>query len=92
MTQLAVGPEYGDGYQIAEVPEHLATSHATEDSGAFRPTALDLTAAREGLLNPDPAEPYGRTNPQAPGQLPTREVLMAPMPLSQLKRGPLVMK
>jgi hypothetical protein len=87
-TQLAVGPEYADGYQIAEVPQPLAVA----GSGAFRPTALDLTLAKEGLLNPDLSEPYGRTNPQADGQVPTREVLMAPLPISQLKRGPLVMQ
>lgn len=91
-TQLAVGPEYNDGYQIAEVPEQLAVSRATPEAGAFRPTALDLTSAVEGLLNPDHAEPHGRTNPQAAGQVPTREVVMAPLPLSELKREPLVMK
>jgi hypothetical protein len=92
MTQLATGPEYEAGFQIAEVPESLAVHHSHPDTGAYRPTALDLTLAQEGLLNPDHGEPHGRTNPQAPGQVSIREVVMPPMPLSALKREPLVTK
>jgi hypothetical protein len=93
--QLAVGPEYADGYQIAELPPEMAAPHDKGDDktgggGASRPTALDLCLAPEGKPNPDADEPVGKTDPQKPGQAAVREVVMPPIPLSATKRGPLV--
>lgn len=88
--QLAVGPEYADGYQIAELPPEMAMSDEKGQGGASRPTALDLTAAPEGKLNADMGEPVGRTDPQKPGQAEVREVVMPPISISATKRGPLV--
>ena len=48
--------------------------------GTSRPTALDLTVAPEGKLNENSHEPFGRTDPQAPGQRPVREVVLPPLP------------
>ncbi len=90
-SQLAVGPEYADGYQIAQIPEELVVSPG-HDEGAFRPTALDLTLAPEGVLNRDWNEPHGRTSPQVNGQVPIREIVMGPILLSELTRSPLVIK
>lgn len=88
--QLAVGPEYADGYQIAELPPEMAMPDDKGEGGASRPTALDLTAAPEGKLNADMGEPVGRTDPQRPGQAEVREVVMPPISISATKRGPLV--
>lgn len=91
-VRLAVGPEYADGYQIAEIPPELAIPNEKGEGGASRPTALDLCLAPEGKLNPNQDEPAGRTDPAAlqPGQADAREVVMPPIPLSATKRGPLV--
>lgn len=83
-TQLAVGPDYADGYVVVELPGHLVQPMADGHGGASRPTALDLTIAPEGKLNENPHEPFGRTDPQAPGQRPVREVVLPPLPLSSM--------
>src|SRR5262249_7887375 len=70
-TQLAVGEEYKEGYQIAELPHEMAAANAKGDGGAAKPTALDLCLAPEGKLNENTHEPFGRTDPTAPGQVPT---------------------
>jgi hypothetical protein len=83
-AQLAVGPEYTDGYIVVELPAYLAQPTPDGYGGASRPTALDLTIAPEGKLNENPHEPFGRTDPQAPGQRPIREVVLPPLPLSSM--------
>jgi hypothetical protein len=90
---LAVGPEYAQGYQIVELPPEMAAPNDKGEGGASRPTALDLCLAPEGKLNPDQAEPFGRTDPSSlkPGQADAREVVMPPVALSATKRGPLVL-
>lgn len=90
-TQLAVGDEYKEGYQIVELPHEMAAPNEQGEGGAAKPTALDLCLAPEGKLNENLDEPFGRTSPTAPGQVPVREVVLAPIPLSAVKRGPLVM-
>jgi hypothetical protein len=82
--QLAVGPEYADGYVILGLPHDLAAPLDRNAPGARRPTALDLTLAPEGKLNAVVSEPVGRTNPQKAGQVAVREVVMPPVPLSQI--------
>jgi hypothetical protein len=83
-TQLAASPEYANGYIVVELPPHLVRPAPDGQGGASRPTALDLTVAREGKLNENPHEPFGRTDPQAPGQRPVREVVLPPLPLKDL--------
>lgn len=92
-VQIAAGVEYGEGYQLAELPPEMAAPNDKGEGGASRPTALDLCLAPEGKLNPNQDEPAGRTDPAAlkPGQADAREVVMPPIPLSSTKRGPLVL-
>jgi hypothetical protein len=79
-TQLAVGPEYRQGYLIVDLPAATAI-----ERGAAKPTSLDLTNSIEGKLNRT-AEPFGRTKPTALGQIPTREVVVAPTPVSAMSK------
>ncbi|MEO8550852.1 MAG: hypothetical protein ABI678_12790, partial [Kofleriaceae bacterium] len=84
--QLAVGTEYGDGYVILELNHEVAAPSDRNAAGARRPTALDLTLAPEGKLNPNVDEPVGRTNPLRAGEKELREVVMPPIPLSQISK------
>jgi hypothetical protein len=103
-TQLAVDPSYAEGYLIVEVPPEVAAPGEQQaaggpdaaggkgqDTAARRPTALDLCLMPEGKLNENKEEPVGRTNPTKEGQKEVREVVLPPLPLSIMKRGPFVM-
>jgi hypothetical protein len=86
-SQLAIGGVYLDGYVVMDLPpERALPDPATGHPGAARPTALDLTLDPLGKLNPDKSEPAGRTNPQSPGQVAAREVVMPPMPISAMTK------
>ena len=61
-----------------EVESKIALQH-----GAARPTAIDLTVAPEGKLNPNLGERCGRTDPQSHGQVPVREVVLSPVPVAE---------
>jgi hypothetical protein len=102
-TQLAVSPEYAEGYVVLELPAEVAApaenagggagqaEGAGKDTAARRPTALDLCLMPEGKLNENKEEPVGRTNPTKEGQKEVREVVLPPLPLSMMKRERLVM-
>ena len=83
-TQLAVGPEYANGYVVVELQARLAQPAPDGQGGAARPTALDLTISPAGKLNENSYEPFGRTDPQAPGQQTVREVVLPPLPLKDM--------
>jgi hypothetical protein len=86
-SQLAINGPYLDGYVVMDLPAELALPDPkTGHPGASRPTALDLTSDPLGKLNPDKSEPVGRTNPQSPGLLPAREVVMPPMTISVMSK------
>lgn len=86
-SQLAIGGAYLDGYVVLDLPPEIALPDpARGRAGAARPTALDLTLDPLGKLNPDITEPVGKTNPQLPGQLPVREVVLSPVTLSTMSK------
>lgn len=82
-SQLAISGAYLDGYVVVDIPFEMALANEqTGHPGASRPTALDLTLDPLGKINPNASEPVGRTNPQSPGQVSAREVVLPPIPLS----------
>jgi hypothetical protein len=85
-SQLAVGPEYADGYVVLDLPSEVAAPPDSKRDGAHRPTALDLTVDPAGKLNENVDEPVGRTNPHNADQKQIREVVMPPVSLSVIAK------